>query len=148
MHAKCWFDGACAPTNPSGYTTYGAVIRTDDGREWKLSKYLGIGPDYSNNVGEYAGLIAVLRFLKTLPDLESATIYGDSKLVVEQIKGRWRANAGRYLDWYDEALKLWREFPPGKLSISWVPREANFEADELSRAVIPQEGRADGNLLF
>src|SRR5690348_637142 len=61
-----YFDGACEPVNPGGTASYGAVIFRDCKRIWECSEIYNSGPgnerNTSNNVAEYAALIAVLEW--------------------------------------------------------------------------------------
>lgn len=56
-----------------------------------------------------------------------------AKLVVEQMSGRWRMKAGRYIDHAKRSQQLLAMFR-GKINIRWVPREQNGRADELSKS--------------
>jgi len=60
-----YFDGACEP-NPGGTATYGAVILHDRDRVWACSEVFCPEPgrerQTSNNVAEYSGFLAVLRW--------------------------------------------------------------------------------------
>ncbi len=56
---------------------------------------------------------------------------GDSKLVVNQMSGRWRAKEGLYLKYYHETKSLVQQF--ADITFEWIPREQNGIADELSK---------------
>lgn len=86
----------------------------------------------SNNVAEYMGIYYCLEFLK-LKGLQKAsiTIYGDSKMVVEQMSGRWRVKGGLYVEAFKKAFCMVKEFP--RIRIIWIPREQNGLADALSK---------------
>jgi hypothetical protein len=71
---RAWFDSACWP-NPGGHGGYGALVKQHDTAILSRSVYIGHGPHITNNVAEYAGCIAVLRFLLA-EGLQSATVYG------------------------------------------------------------------------
>jgi ribonuclease HI len=121
----CYFDGGCDP-NP-GHASCGALVKRDGKTIWKHSQY--IGNHLSNNVAEYAGVIAVLSYLLE-NKIDTATIYGDSNMVVQQMNRKWRAKAGTYLPYYKEALALRVQLP--NVTIKWIPREKNGEADALA----------------
>jgi len=53
-----YFDGACEPVNPGGTASYGAAIYENQQLVWKCSQIYGRGEHTSNNVAEYAALIA------------------------------------------------------------------------------------------
>lgn len=134
-----WFDGACMPVNPGGHTGFGALIklRGSSSPAWTMSGYLGEGPTFSNNVAEYAGAIAVLKALISLDAGGSVEIIGDSRLVVEQMNGKWRAKGGLYVPWADKAKMLLHQARfRYSIRFRWIPREENTEADELSRIAL------------
>lgn len=138
-----YFDGGCGPKNPGGHGTYGIVIRTVGGKTLlEESGYLGQGCEMSNNVAEYAGIIAIFRFLLK-NKITQGVIYGDSKLVVMQLNGKWRIRSGLYYKWAKEAIVLRRELP--QLKIQWIPRERNREADYLARQALPSARRIKRN---
>lgn len=131
MKLKGWFDGACWP-NPGGRASYGWVL-SDEGNYYKEgSGVIGQGAIYSNNVAEYHGLYALLKFIKEEGhEDKEITIYGDSKLVVEQMNGNWRVKKGLYVDTFKLAYCMAQEFT--KARILWIPREQNNLADYLSK---------------
>lgn len=119
--------------NP-GVGGYGALVR--DARTGALlaerAEPLG---KVSNNVAEYSGLIAGLRALLDLGVADAAVeVRMDSKLVVEQMSGRWKIkhqdmrrlamDARRLIDQVQRA--------GGTVELTWVPRERNKAADALS----------------
>lgn len=121
--------------NP-GPAAYGSVVRDETGAVVaELADYLG---ETTNNVAEYSGLIAGLRVVRGLdPDgLVEARL--DSKLVVEQMSGRWKIKheAMRRL-----ALEARDAFPPSQVRYTWVPREANKAADALVNESLDAVGR-------
>lgn len=79
----------------------------------------------TNNQAEYAGVIAGLRYLTTT-EFREVTIRLDSKLVVEQLSGRWKIKNSNMQELAIEAQGLLREFDAG---FEWVPREQNSQAD-------------------
>lgn len=132
---EAYFDGACEPINPGGTASYGAIIFIDDQRIWECSKiYHPIKKGQtSNNLAEYSGLIAILDYLmEEAHFLSEIKIYGDSKIVIEQMKGTWKIKKGLYVPLALMAKKKLRFFK--KLTLQWIPREQNSLADELSKA--------------
>jgi len=131
---EAWFDGACEPINPGGTASWGCIIRWSDGRLAHRAKgTVGKGWQMSNNVAEYAGVIAILEWLDTQKiALEAEVrIYGDSQLVVNQLMGQWRVKKGLYVPYYRKAIELLKTRP--NVELIWIPREDNMECDELSR---------------
>lgn len=131
---RAWFDGSCWP-NPGGYAGCGAIVKRDDRIIFSASEYLGHGPHLSNNVAEYAGIIAVLRFLLR-ERVQWATVYGDSQMVIKQLLGAQRASRGLYLPYYETARDLLDKLPGVRLK--WISRGNNGEADALSRKCLPE----------
>jgi ribonuclease HI len=142
---ECWFDGACLPVNPGGHGSWGALVTIDNRLAYRQGGYIGHGPELSNNVAEYSGFIAVARWLldANLPQGSSIIIHGDSILVVNQLRGSWKARAGLYLPYYRSAKLLLEELknrPGVTVRLEWVPREFNSLCDELSEEVLVARG--------
>jgi ribonuclease HI len=138
-----YFDGCCEPVNPGGTASYGAVVFIDDDRVWECSKIFfpvkGKEKETSNNVAEYCGFISILEYLlENNLNKESITIYGDSKLVIEQMSGNWQMRGGYYIPFAEKAKKLVKKFK--KLTLLWIPRNENSIADELSKAELIKAG--------
>jgi ribonuclease HI len=139
---EAFFDGVCEPRNPGGHAAYGALIKQNGTVSWQEGGYVGQGPDMSNNVAEYAGMVALLRKLAELP-LGAVIIRGDSKLVINQLSGKWRVKGGHYVPYYRQARELLiqemarRE---GNIKLEWVRRNENGDCDTLSKAVLKERG--------
>ncbi|WBB59681.1 bifunctional RNase H/acid phosphatase [Streptomyces sp. WMMC500] len=123
--------------NP-GPAGYGAVVRDADGGVLaEDAAYVGVA---SNNVAEYRGLIAGLRAARRIdPDAE-VRVRMDSKLVVEQMSGRWKIKHPGMRELAAEAREV---FPPGRVSYEWIPREKNKHADRLANEAM-DAGRRGG----
>ena len=122
---EAYFDGACEP-NPNGLASYGAVIRRDGRTIWQSSERVpDRGAGTSNNLAEYAALIAVLRHLIVLAELqhEHITVIGDSQLVLNQMLGNWKI--GCYVELAHEAKALLVQFP--HIQGRWVPRRSQHD---------------------
>jgi len=92
----------------------------------ELGVYVGIT---TNNVAEYNGMIAgVRRALEIAPDA-SLHIRLDSKLVVEQMSGRWKIKNAVLADLAAEARSILSGTP---VSFEWIPRAENSRADRLA----------------
>jgi probable phosphoglycerate mutase len=83
----------------------------------------------TNNVAEYRGLIAGLEAAAELGATEVA-VQMDSKLVVEQMSGRWRIKHADMQALASTASQLRSRF--GTMSFQWIPREQNKHADRLA----------------
>ena len=129
---KIHFDGSCQ-TNPFGQIGYGCLIEYPDGSGVELFDGDAASETNSNNVAEYKGLNLALNHLQGTKGY-LIDIYGDSKLVISQMNGDWKVKDGFYKS---EALRA-RELAinimenKSKLKFTWIPREQNEKADELS----------------
>ena len=89
----------------------------------------------SNNVAEYSGLLAGLRAVLDLdPSADVGARRMDSKLVVEQMSGRWKIKHEDMRRLALEARDLCAEIcdAGGSVDFEWIPREKNKAADALS----------------
>ena len=126
-----YFDGLCEG-NPGGIATFGCSIYRNGTRVYEGAGLAAYGPAASNNVGEYSGVLAILRWLlDNQLAAEDIEIRGDSRLVVNQLAGKWKVHGGLYYEKYSECKTLLKRFATVKFV--WVPREQNREADALSR---------------
>jgi broad specificity phosphatase PhoE/ribonuclease HI len=118
--------------NP-GPAGYGAVVREAATGEVLLERAESLGVT-TNNVAEYSGLIAGLQ---AAADVD---VRMDSKLVVEQMSGRWQIKNPGLRPLAAEAAKLVRRFDA--VTFDWIPRERNKDADALAnRAMDEAVGR-------
>jgi ribonuclease HI len=113
--------------NP-GPAGYGAVVLDAATDEVLAERQAGLGVT-TNNVAEYQGLLAGLRAARELGATEVA-VRMDSKLVVEQMCGRWQVKHPAMRPLAAEARGLVREF--ASVSFEWVPRARNGRADALA----------------
>lgn len=137
------FDGACEPVNPGGTGGWGFVICDPDGKEFATgSGLLEPSRAMTNNVAEYtAALETVYTWHKLgLARGEHLRICGDSKLVVEQMRGRWSVKGGAYVETYLLLRDFIKECGPMFLEWQWVPRLQNARADELSKRELLARG--------
>ena len=133
-----YFDGLCQPYNPRGVACFGFMIEmyANESIIQKIERYgLACEPfseASTNNVAEYVGLINLLRYLieNNLTN-QSTCIYGDSQLVINQTNHKYRIKSERLLSYFNKTKILLSQFE--NISISWIPREKNNEADKLSK---------------
>ncbi len=138
VRAELWFDGACQGNPGSGGA--GAFIRIEGEMAVRIHQKIR---HCTNNEAEYLGLIIGLEYAKKL-GVKALTVRGDSKLVVEQAAGRWRVKKDHlkpYFGYVSFLLESFRE-----VSMEWIPREANHDADAASRGLraIPWQTRGRG----
>lgn len=112
--------------NP-GAAAYGTVVIDVASQKVLIEKagYLGIA---TNNWAEYNGLIAGLKLVAELDPNAKVEVRLDSKLVVEQMSGRWKI---KHPDMQKLAVEASKLFSAENISYVWVPREENALADAL-----------------
>ncbi|MGX5680288.1 reverse transcriptase-like protein [Schumannella luteola] len=113
--------------NP-GQSGSGAVVIDEATGELlaEIGLYGGIA---SNNVAEYKGMIAgVRRAIEIDPDAE-LLVRMDSKLVVEQMSGRWKIKHPDMAELAAEAREVLTGTP---VRFQWIPRLENSRADKLA----------------
>ncbi|WP_406105270.1 bifunctional RNase H/acid phosphatase [Micromonospora globbae] len=123
--------------NP-GPAGYGAVVRDADTGEVLAERSGSIGVT-TNNVAEYRGLIAGLEAAADLGATEVEARM-DSKLVVEQMCGRWQIKNAGLRPLAAQAAELVSRF--AAVRFTWVPRERNRHADALANAAMDEAAGA------
>ena len=113
--------------NP-GPAGYGAVVWTADRNTVLAERKQAIGRA-TNNVAEYSGLIAGLEEAAKLGASE-VDVNMDSKLVVEQMSGRWKVKHPDMAPLHQQATALSTQFD--RVTYKWVPRAKNSHADRLA----------------
>ncbi|MEV7171039.1 bifunctional RNase H/acid phosphatase [Streptomyces sp. NPDC093224] len=113
--------------NP-GPAGYGAVVLDPATGETlaERAEYIGVA---TNNVAEYKGLIAGLTAARDLASDAVVLVRMDSKLVVEQMSGRWKI---KHPDMKPLAAEAARILPRAQVTYEWIPRERNKHADRLA----------------
>ncbi|MEU8436836.1 bifunctional RNase H/acid phosphatase [Streptomyces sp. NPDC029216] len=113
--------------NP-GPAGYGAVVLDPVTGETlaERAEFIGVA---TNNVAEYKGLIAGLKAARELAPDAVVRVRMDSKLVVEQMSGRWKI---KHPDMKPLAAEAATILPRGQVTYEWIPRERNKHADRLA----------------
>jgi ribonuclease H / adenosylcobalamin/alpha-ribazole phosphatase len=124
-------DGA-SRGNP-GQASYGALVRDADTGEVAVTRRERIGVA-SNNVAEYRGLLAGLEAVAELDRTAEVEVKMDSKLVVEQMSGRWKIKHPSMRVLASQAAAVARELGP--VTYTWIPRAANAAADALANEAL------------
>jgi broad specificity phosphatase PhoE/ribonuclease HI len=83
----------------------------------------------TNNVAEYRGLIAGLEQARLL-GADDVAVRMDSKLVVEQMAGRWKVKHPAMAELHQQASALASTF--SAVSFAWIPRAQNKDADRIA----------------
>jgi len=128
------FDGLCEPTNPSGYGCWGYVLYIGTSKKIVEHGCLGNPSWMTNNFAEYCSLGFGLKKIVelNLGEIKTLTILGDSQLVVNQIKSTWRLKSEKLTALHAKCIKYLDQIG-GELTVCWIPRAMNTEADQLSR---------------
>ncbi|WP_370332305.1 bifunctional RNase H/acid phosphatase [Mycolicibacterium hippocampi] len=113
--------------NP-GPAGYGAVVWSADRKTLLAEAKSAIGRA-TNNVAEYRGLIAGLEEAAGVGATE-VEVCLDSKLLVEQMAGRWRVKHPDLAPLHQQAKDIARKFD--RITYKWIPRAENSHADRLA----------------
>ena len=116
--------GARGNPGPAGY----GVHVVDESGHVLAELYQGIGHS-TNNVAEYNGLLAALRWAAERGETR-IHVRADSELLVKQMRGEYRVKHGGLKPLFLEACRLIRQI--GDVTFEHVRREQNKDADRLS----------------
>jgi ribonuclease H / adenosylcobalamin/alpha-ribazole phosphatase len=130
-------DGA-ARGNPGPASAGAALFWADrpDARDpWaapdaSISDYLGV---QTNNVAEYTGVVRALELARDL-GADEVHLLLDSKLIVEQLAGRWRVKDQKLIPLWAAARQTLHGFD--RWTATHVPRAQNSVADALANEAI------------
>ncbi|TDC89425.1 bifunctional RNase H/acid phosphatase [Saccharopolyspora aridisoli] len=115
----------------------GAVVLDADTRAVLAERAIELG-ETTNNVAEYQGLIAGLRAARELGAAQ-VSVRMDSKLVIEQMAGRWKVKHANLQPLNAVARELAADFE--RIDYEWIPRAENSAADKLANDAM------DGNTV-
>ena len=118
--------------NP-GPAGYGALVRDADTGRVLAERAASVGRA-TNNVAEYGGLVAGLQAALDLDATAEVEVRMDSKLVVEQMSGRWQIKHPDMRQLALQAQKIARQL--GGVRYTWVPRAQNGAADALANSAM------------
>lgn len=131
-----YFDGA-SKNNP-GIAGCGYFIEISNGKIFNGYNFLGTA---TNNEAEYQGIINGIKFLEKyrneIGNIEEITVKGDSKLVIEQMKGNWKVKASNLIPLWKEANILIKKF--NKVNFVHIDRSLNYIADGLANIAIKNQ---------
>ncbi|AZQ34375.1 bifunctional RNase H/acid phosphatase [Streptomyces cyaneochromogenes] len=128
--------GSRGNPGPAGYGA--VVIDAASGQTLaEAAEYIGVA---TNNVAEYRGLLAGLRAALALDPTAAVHVRMDSKLVIEQMSGRWKI---KHPDMKPLAFEASRVLPPTQVTYEWIPREQNKHADRLANEAMDAGKRGE-----
>ena len=119
--------------NP-GPAAYGTVV-TDSVTGQTVAEFAEFFDNATNNFAEYRGAIAGLEYVHSIDPDARIEVRLDSKLVVEQMSGRWKIKSD---DIRRLALRARDAHDPRLVSYTWVPRADNARADALVNEMLDQ----------
>ena len=117
--------------NP-GPAGYGVRVEREDGSIVELKEAL---PLATNNVAEYSGLLAALRWA-VAHGITTLHVRSDSLLLVNQMKGQYRVKNPGLQPLYEDARSLVHQI--GRVTFEHVRREFNKDADRLANEAMDE----------
>ncbi len=135
MTIHCYIDGSARPNPGKGGI---GVVFEGDIMSFTISEKV-LGDRLSNNAVEFFSLYrAMSEILEFHFEEEQVIIYSDSELLVNLMNNEKRVNGGGiYLKHFEQAKRLSDYF--SNLTIKWIPREENTEANLLASRALKQK---------
>lgn len=130
MKLIIYTDGA-SRGNP-GYASYGFSIRNEQGKVLHdEGKYLGIA---TNNFAEYSAVLSALEYVvREMEKIREINFLMDSKLVVEQLSGRYKIKSANLKPLIFKIKELGKNLI---ITYKHIPREFNKDADFLANQAL------------
>lgn len=135
MKLVIYTDGA-SRGNP-GLSSYGFSIKDVRGKViYEEGKYIGIK---TNNFAEYSAVLSALGWAGKHLKKEEIEIdfLMDSKLVVEQLSGRFKIKSRNLIPLINQIRQLELQF--NRISYRHIPRESNKIADALANKALDEQ---------
>lgn len=99
----------------------------------EIAMFIGVA---TNNVAEYRAVLAAVDIANEIAPEAELLVRMDSKLVVEQMSGRWKVKNEGMQDLFQAMVK---SIGTRKISFEWIPREQNSKADALANEAMDAE---------
>jgi ribonuclease HI len=122
--------GARGNPGPAGYG-----VRIEDEMGGLITEFNGFLGSATNNVAEYNGLLAALRYAREQGH-RKVRIKSDSELLVKQMRGEYRVKNPGLQPLFQQARTLAEDFE--RIVYEHVRREQNKEADRLANIAMDQ----------
>ena len=120
--------------NPGLAGSGACVIDADTGEViLEIAKFVGIA---TNNVAEYLALVAGLEGAYNLNPAARILVRMDSKLVIEQMAGRWKI---KHPDMQQLGARVQSIVAGKPVRWQWIPREENSRADALANKAMDEQ---------
>jgi len=120
---RMYFDGA---SNALGHGV-GAVLISPKGDQYPATARLDF--DCTNNMAEYEACILGIHMAMERK-IKALEVYGDSALVIYQLKGEWETRDSKLVRYHKYIMELIEQFE--EISFHHLPREGNQLADALA----------------
>jgi len=128
--------------NPGLAGSGACIIDADSGEViLEISKFIGVA---TNNVAEYIALVSGLEGAYQLNPQARILVRMDSKLVIEQMAGRWKI---KHPDMQQLGAKVQSLVAAKQVRWQWIPREENSRADALANKAMDEQGDAQVSKL-
>jgi ribonuclease HI len=121
---KMFFDGASSREGAGAGVVFVSPAQETISLSYKLEF------EATNNVAEYEALVLGLRATREM-GIQEVAVFGDAKLVVQQIRNAYQAKHPRLRSYRNEFWDLIDSFFSA-FNISFIPREENTLADSLA----------------
>ena len=119
--------------NPGPAGSGAVVIDAHTGHVvYELSKFIGIA---TNNVAEYVALLTAMQKVAEVAPAARILVRMDSKLVIEQMAGRWKI---KHPDMQELAKQVQQLVIGRNVQWQWIPREENSRADALANKAMDE----------
>lgn len=128
MKLTIYTDGA-SRGNP-GKASYGFVVFGNGKKIYQEGKYLGIK---TNNFAEYTAVLCALEYVKKHFKGVSVSFLMDSKLVAEQLSGRYKIKSPNLIPLAREIRNLCED---REVSFAHIPRSGNMLADMVANQAL------------
>ena len=135
--------GSRSNPGPSGLGIAGYDVSIDGKQECIFEKGVFL-ENCSNNLAEYMAMFNGLNFAAT-SDYKNVEMYSDSKLIVEQVTGRWKVKSEDLKGWADRCIARITEMKKAgiQVTLTWVPREKNVHADSLANLAMDRKSTVE-----
>jgi ribonuclease HI len=135
--------GSRSNPGPSGLGIAGYHIDVDGNKDCIFEKGVFL-ENCSNNFAEYLALIQALNYAMEA-DYKNVELYSDSKLIVEQVTGRWKVKSPELRELANSAIDRVQKMRKAgvQVTLTWIPREKNVHADSLANLAMDRKATAE-----
>lgn len=135
--------GSRSNPGPSGLGVAGYHVDINGTKECIYEKGVFL-ENCSNNSAEYLALREALNYA-IASDYDNIELYSDSKLIVEQVCGRWKVKSNDLKDLAESAIERVRVMRKEgrQVTLTWIPREKNVHADSLANLAMDRKATAE-----